>query len=390
MSDRKPTTAQHEPTAEHAPAPHNPPPQAAAAQGRSATVLALVALACCIALAVAAYFTWSQLQQLHGQQAGFGARLDDAIGPLRASVQEVSHQAQLQRQRAETRMQQLTDEQQSLGHRVSLLSALLGRSEQGWGLSEVEYLLRIANQRLLLQTDVKTAKLALLSADARLRELADPHYFGVREQIAAELEALEAVPTVDTDGIYASLQAWQKRIDELQVAGTDYRPADASGAAQPQARAVTDWTEVPALIWASLTELFRLREHEQPIEPMLPPERDYFLRENLRLQLASAQLAVLREAPGPYRGALETARGWVIAHFASDSADAAALVAQLEELAALNIRPEVPDISASLRVLRQQMQLSQQQSALPTGPEAPTADPSVSATDEKSTEAATP
>jgi uroporphyrin-3 C-methyltransferase len=352
--------------------------------------VALIALACCIGLAVAAYFTWTQLQQLYGQQAGFGARLDDAIGPLRASVQEVSHQAQLQRQRAETRMQQLTDEQQSLGHRVSVLSALLGRSEQGWGLSEVEYLLRIANQRLLLQTDVKTAKLALLSADARLRELADPHYFGVREQIAAELEALEAVPTVDTDGIYASLQAWQKRIDELQVAGTDYRPADASGAAQPQTRAVTDWTEVPALIWASLTELFRLREHEQPVEPMLPPERGYFLRENLRLQLASAQLALLREAPGPYRGALVTARGWVIAHFARDSADAAALAAQLEELAALNIRPEVPDISASLRVLRQQMQLSQQQTALPTGPEAPAAGPSAVPADRESTEAATP
>ncbi len=210
MSDLKPATTQHELTAEHVPDPHTPPPQAGAASARSAIVVALVALACCIGLAVAAYLTWSQLQQLLGQQAGFGARLDDTIGPLRASVQEVSHQAQLQRQRAETRMQQLTEEQQSLGHRVSLLAALLGRSEQGWGLSEVEYLLRIANQRLLLQRDVKTAKLALISADARLRELADPHYFGVREQIAAELEALEAVPTVDTDGIYASLQASQQ------------------------------------------------------------------------------------------------------------------------------------------------------------------------------------
>jgi uroporphyrin-3 C-methyltransferase len=341
-------------------------------------------------LAVAAYLTWSQLQQLLGQQAGFGTRLDDTIGPLRASVQEVSHQAQLQHQRAETRMQQLTDEQQSLGHRVSVLASLLGRSEQGWGLSEVEYLLRIANQRLLLQRDVKTAKLALLSADARLRELADPHYFSVREQIAAELEALGGVPTVDTDGIYASLQAWQKRIEELQVAGTDYRPPDASGAARSPTRTLTDWTEVPALIWASLSELFRLREHEQPIEPMLPPERGYFLRENLRLQLASAQLALLRDEPGPYRGALDTARGWVTAHFASDSADAAALVAQLRELAALNIRPELPDISASLRVLRQQMQLSEQQTVLPVVPQTPAEDPSASAADQKPTEASTP
>ena len=171
-------------------------------------MLALVALAFSIALAVTAYFTWSQLQQLLSQQAGLGAHLDDAIGPLRSSVQEISHRAQLERQQAETRVEQLAEEQQSLGHRVSVLAALLGRSEQGWGLSEVEYLLRIANHRLLLQRDVKTAKVALRSADARLRELADPHYLSVREQIAAELEALEAVPSVDAEGIYAGIQAW--------------------------------------------------------------------------------------------------------------------------------------------------------------------------------------
>jgi uroporphyrin-3 C-methyltransferase len=243
---------------------------------------------------------------------------------------------------------------------------------------------------LSLQRDVKTAKLALLSADARLRELADPHYLSVREQIAAELEALEAVPTVDTEGIYASLQALQQRINELQVAGTGYRPPDASGTAQPQTRAVTHWSEVPALIWASVSELFRLREHAQPIEPMLPPERSYFLRENLRLQLVSSQLALLRDEPGPYRGALDTAGSWITAHFASDSAETDALLARLEELAARDIRPELPDISASLRVLRQQMQLSAQQAALPAVPQAPAANPSASEADQKPTEASTP
>ncbi len=390
MSEVKPTTTQHELTAEREAGLHIPQPQAGTAQARSATVMALIALACSIGLAVTAYFTRDQLQQLLGQQAGFGARLDDTIGPLRASVQEVSHQAQLERQRVKSRVEQLAEEQQSLGHRLSVLAALLGRSEQGWGLSEVEYLLRIANHRLLLQRDVKTTKVALLSADARLRELADPQYLSVREQIASELEALQAVPSVDTEGIYASLQAWQKRIDELPIAGSGYQPPDAAGSAPPQARAVTDWRELPALIWASLSELFRLREHEQPIEPMLPPERGYFLRENLRLQLVSAQLALLRDEPAQYRGALDTARGWVSAHFASDSTDAAALVAQLEKLAAINIRPELPEISASLRVLRQQMQLSEQQTVLPMVPQAPATDPSASAGDKESTEASTP
>ncbi|UCE77451.1 MAG: hypothetical protein JSU62_04470, partial [Gammaproteobacteria bacterium] len=90
MSDLKPATTQEKLTAEHEPDPHIPPPQAETAQAKSATVLALVALAFSIGLAVTAYFTWSQLQQLLSQQAGLAARLDDAIGPLRSSVQEIS------------------------------------------------------------------------------------------------------------------------------------------------------------------------------------------------------------------------------------------------------------------------------------------------------------
>ena len=121
-------------------------------------------------------------------------------GSLRTQVERL---AQLERQRAETRMQHLTDEQQSLGHRVSVLSALLGRSEQGWGLSEVEYLLRIANQRLQLQRDTNAAAKALEAADERLREYADPHYLKVREQIARDIAKLSAFEAPDSAGISA-------------------------------------------------------------------------------------------------------------------------------------------------------------------------------------------
>jgi uroporphyrin-3 C-methyltransferase len=333
-------------------------------------VLALIALAISLGLTVAAYFTWSQLQQLMSQQAAFGTRLDDSIGPLNSSVQQLSSHAQLERQQIHGQVEKLTEEQQGIDHRLSLLAALVGRSEQGWGLAEVQYLLRIANQRVLLQRDVESAKVALRGADARLRELADPHYLGVREQIASELEALQAVPAVDREGIYARLNAWFARIDELPVAGAAYQPPDRSAGTEVPRKTVTDWKALPALIWASISDLFRLREHQQPIEPMLPPEREYFLRQNLRLQLVSAQLALLRDDATQYKGALDTLRGWVDAHFAMDSAQVAALVADAEELAGINIRPDLPEISASLSLLRQQMKLSEQQSALPRVPQA--------------------
>lgn len=390
MNDLKPEVTHDKPVPERAPDTGIGQQRAAFVQARSGPVLALVALAFCIGLTVAAYFSWSQLQQLISQQAAFHNRLDDIMRPLRSSMQELSSQAQLDRQRIDRQVEQLREEQQGIGQRLSSLAALLGRSEQGWGLAEVQYLLRIANQRLLLQRDVQTAKAALRSADLGLRELADPHYLGVREQIAAELESLEAVPAVDREGIYASLHACLERIDELPVAGTDYQPPDQSAAPGHAVKTVTSWKELPALIWASISDLFRLRDHEQPLEPMLPPERSYFLRENVRLQLTSARLALLRDDLMQYREALETARGWVSAHFAKDSAPVAALVAQLGELAAINIRPDLPDISTSLSLLRQRMKLSEQQTVLPPVSQDPAADLASPPGDQESAEASAP
>jgi len=362
MSDPKPATTQYEVPAESAPEALPAGSQAASTQPAAATVLALIALLLCSGLAVAAYFTWNQLQQLVGQQAGLEAGVDDQLQPVRSSLRQLSDQAQRHREQVDKQLRELVQVQQAVDHRLSLLGTLVGRSEQGWSLSEVQYLLRIANQRLLLQRDLDTAKVALRSADGRLRELADPLYLAVREEIARELEALEAVPAVDREGINAGLTVWLERIGDLPVAGTDYRPTDRTVARAEPEKTVSHWSELPGLVWAAISDLFRLRHHEQPVTPMLPPEREYFLRENLRLQLAAARLALLRDDAVQFQGALETARDWLAAHFARDSAAVAALGAQLEKFAALDIRPDLPDISGSLSVLHQQMKLGEQQS----------------------------
>jgi uroporphyrin-3 C-methyltransferase len=101
---------------------------------------------------------------------------------------------------------------------------------------------------------------------------------------------------------------------------------------------------------------------------MLPPEREYFLRENLRLQLAAARLALLRTDQAQYRAALQTAQQWLARYFDRQNAGVQQLLGRLQELAAVDIAPVMPDVSASLRLLRQQMQLSEQQQVLPVVP----------------------
>ncbi|GMQ83530.1 MAG: hypothetical protein BMS9Abin06_0265 [Gammaproteobacteria bacterium] len=334
-------------------------------------VLSLLALGLSIGLTATAYFSWHKLQQLAGAQSGTETRIDARIEPLRSSLDSVGQTLRDERQQMDRQLKKLVEEQQSAGDRVSVLAALVGRSEQGWSLAEVEYLLRIASQRLQLQRDLKTAQQALQAADERLRELADPQFLKVREQLARELESLHAVEPVDVDGISAKLGALMENIDGLTVQGSKYQPAvKTETAGSGSVATVEDWHELPALLWSSLSELFRFREHDKPVSPMLPPEREYFLRENLRLQLTAARLALLRDDRAQYRATLTTATNWLEGYFSAEDARVNELQVQLEQLSAIDVAPQLPDISASLRLLRQQLKLSAQQSVSPAVPDA--------------------
>lgn len=340
------------------------------APSRAPLAIALVALILAFGLAVAAYFIWFQVQQLSREQAAVEDGVSDRIAPLRKSIDGLERTLADNRAALQARVGKLDEELQSISHRVSTVAAIMGRSEQGWALAEVEYLLRIASQRLQLQRDTGAAEKALEAADARLRELADPHYLNVREQIAGDLEAVKAVPSVDIDGLSVTLSSAIQRIDGLPVAGTHYEPATASDNNQPETPTTAgSIDELGQVVWGSLSGLFRLREHDKPVGPMLPPEREYYLRENLRLQLATARIALLRNDQAQFREALQTAGQWLREYFDMSDEGVAQLESRLKSIAATDIRPALPDVSGSLRLLRQQMRLSEQQAVLPVVPD---------------------
>lgn len=378
-------------TPETTPAPPDSPSPTNTPRGRAtavALVIALLALGLSIALAVAAYFTWHQVQRLSAAQTGIETGVSERIRPLRSALEGAERGAREEHLRLDNALAGLQADQRSVGHRLNVLAGLMGRSEHGWTLAEVEYLLRIANQRLQLQRDRATAREALSAADARLRDLADPHYVSVREQIARDLKAIEAVPPVDVEGLSAKLGAALPGVDSLSVAGSRYLPPTPAAATERDTTAGT-LEELPGLIWSALSDLFRLREHDQAVKPMLAPEREYFLRENLRLQLSAARLALLRDDRAQYRVALATAGDWLDAHFDAEDAAVQQLVAVLDELAGVDITPTLPDVSQSLRVLRQQIKLSEQAQALPVVPEsAPPAAKPAPASDPGADEAA--
>ncbi|VAW75646.1 hypothetical protein MNBD_GAMMA15-907 [hydrothermal vent metagenome] len=319
----------------------------------AALVFALLALGASIGLATGGYFIWSQLQQLTGEQAGIEPRLQQRVQPLQTGLQAISKDWQEGRREIEKQLGALDDSQETIGERVNRLASLVGRSELGWTLAEVEYLLRIASESLQLRRDKHTAIAALNSADNRLHELADPQLLPIREKLARELNALREVPDVDFDGLSLRIADSLQQVARLPVSGSRYEPLQPETTSFDATKTADNWKDLTQVIWSSVTQLFRVRDHDKPVTPMLPPERIWFLKENLRLQLAAARLALLREDRKAYQQALTTATEWLKEWFDNEDKAVIAMVAGLEEVAVVDIRPPMPDVSGSLQVLRQ-------------------------------------
>jgi uroporphyrin-III C-methyltransferase len=349
------------------PPPREPArPPAAPVPGRTALVLALLALVLALALAVAAFFTWQELerlagtrlqdlQQLETRSAGIEGRVQDTVRRLDGIQAEVDRELDAAQREQQAALARLDQTQQAVERSVSQLRAQLGRSQDGWLLAEVEYLLRIANQRLLLQRDVTTALAALQAADARLHDLSDPGYLAVREALAREIAALQAVPRLDRGGLALKLASLEARVEELRPAGARYLPPAERDGEDGRSLTASDWREVPGIVWQAVRRLLVVRSHAEPATPMLPPEQEYFLDQNLRLALEAARIALLQADAEQYRVSLERAQGWLQRHFDAGHPATVSMANELFHLQQQDIRPPLPDISGSLRLLRQRL-----------------------------------
>jgi uroporphyrin-III C-methyltransferase len=328
--------------------------------------LAIAALVIALGTLVGGYFVWHEVQrqaawqqQVLGQIDSRGQALDQRLEAFKDRLDNDLAATERSRRNVEEQQRQLATAHTGLEDALAVLRAQLGRSQHDWVLAEVQYLLTVANQRVQLQQDTVTAAAALESADQRLQGLADPGFNPVREQIASELTALRVVSLPDLAGIALTLDTLAKAVGELPLKDAQAR-AFAPEAAADDATDTTpesDWTRLPRLIWDELRRMVVIRRNDTPIGPLLPPEQQFFLYENLRLQLSIAHLAAVSGDTTSYRASLKTAADWLGQHFAADAPRNRAAHAELERLAAIDLRPALPDISASLRLLRQQMRL---------------------------------
>ena len=233
------------------------------------------------------------------------------------------------------------------------LSALPRERENAqWLWTEVDYLLRLANQKLQLEGDGDSALLILSAVDEILRDSGEVSVIGVRDILAGEILALRAMEYVDVSGLYARLNGLLPMIEQLSMRAAmvnNYNTQLAQARAESVASGESLWARTLDL----LRSIFVWQKRDLAPEALLPPPEEAILKQNLRLILEQAQLALLMEEPEVYRESLQKGVSWTEQYFAIDAGVGKTLQEELENLAAATVRANRPDISRSLQLLRQ-------------------------------------
>ncbi len=234
----------------------------------------------------------------------------------------------------------------------------LSRNRDEWALAEIEQVLTIAAQQLQLSSNVRAALLALQLTESRLARSDRPQFIPIRKAVARDIERLRAVPSIDVAGVSLRLDGLVTTVDALPLAfderNVDPKSSDPKGA-KPGERAVAQdgfFYRFGAEVWGELKSLVRIRSVDTPEPPLLAPSQAYFLRENLKLRLLNARLALAMRDEAGFREDMRVAQTWVGRYFDTRSKPAAAFAAQLKQLAGTSFTFELPTLTESLEAVR--------------------------------------
>ena len=345
--------------------------------GRAPTLLEQLQKPMSIAVIVLAVLlaaqSWSTSKQIRNLREEVAKRLQkgDIInaetGVVARNVQESNKALQikvgaLENRQSETQSQQLALEQ---------LYNDLSKNRDEWALTEIEQVLSTASQQLQLAGNVPGALIALQNADRSLSRSDKPQFITIRRAIGRDMEKLKALPSVDSTGVALRLDAVIAQIDALPML-SDETPAlpaapekpgkpvrNAAGklvgppAPEPLLRQVrSGWDTWSGDMWNDVRQLIRIRRVDTPEALMLSPTQSYFLRENIKLRLLNARMALLSRNETAFRNDLIAAQDGLAKYF--DTRARATQTAQglLRQVQASNLTIEMPTLSDSLTAVR--------------------------------------
>ena len=289
--------------------------------------------------------------QLRDVQRDLARKLADADTANRESRQ-LSVQARDAQHDLEYRLAAMESKiAESQNQRVALegLYLELNRSRDERVLAEVEQMLIIGSQQLTLAGNVKSALIALEAADSRLQRSDGAQFTAVRRAVRRDIERLKSTPFVDVVGMSLRLDNLAHEVDGFTLAMFE-RPVESKpvtvvsneGAVRRFAREA----------WQDVQSLVRIQRVDRDELPLIAPSQAFFLRENLRLRLMSARIALLAHEQDSFKADTRESIAWMQRYFNGKDHQVSQALASLKQLSDADVNIDVPDIAGSLEEVR--------------------------------------
>jgi uroporphyrin-3 C-methyltransferase len=357
-------------------------------KGGNKTSLVLSAVAIAIALATGVGLYSVHKQQLSRQNAASSA-LAAQIAALQKSqegqkteLEGIIRQQADQLTTAKSQQDALAKQLEEVQQKVAVIS---GSDAKTWLLAQADFLVKVAGRKLWSDQDVTTAAALLKSADASLADMNDPSLIGARRAITDDIASLSAVSQVDYDGIILKVNQLANQIDNLRLADNNDDDSPMDSDSEELSSSIGEWRINLQKSWQSFMDSFiTIRRRDETAVPLLAPNQDVYLRENIRSRLLVAAQAVPRHQEETYKQALENVSTWVRAYYDTDDATTKAFLEEVDKLSQQSITMSVPENLQSQAILEKLMQtrvrsLMAQPAIAQSGAPAPAPTPAVPA-----------
>ncbi|NIH15974.1 uroporphyrinogen-III C-methyltransferase [Serratia symbiotica] len=322
------------------------------------TMLGAVAIMLVIALGAGGYYHTRQQAQLF---LSTNQAMQQQLDVLKQSLQqERSVLEGLLRQRSK-RLDAADREQATLARQLNELqgkvATLSGSDAKTWLLAQADFLVKMAGRKLWSDQDVTSAATLMKSADTSLADMNDPSLLEVRRAIFEDINTLSNLTQVDFDGIILRVNQLSNQVDTLRLVEnkTDEAPMDQDS--DELSSSIGEWRQNLSKSWHNfMADFITLRRRDASAEPLLAPNEDIYLRENIRSRLLVAAQAIPRHQNETYKQLLETISTWVRAYFNTTDPAAKAFLEELDTLSQQSISMDLPERFKSQPLLEKVMQ----------------------------------
>lgn len=288
--------------------------------------------------------------------------MQDSVNELQTKV-NVLENRQLEAQSQQLALEQLYQE--------------LTRNRDDWVLAEIEQVLSTASQQLQLAGNVRGALIALQNADTRLSHADKPQFITIRGAIARDIDKLKSLPNVDLTGVALRLDSIISQIDSMPLLSDEKpalsatQPKNARRIAQRETAGAVDtgadaesgqrdwwirtkniWQSLSNEMWNEIRQLIRVRSVETPEALLLSPTQAYYARENLKLRLLNARLALLARNESAFRSDLIAAQDTIARYFDTRAKQTQTVQALLKQVQGNDLSIEMPTLTDSLNAVR--------------------------------------